>query len=161
MPCNCADWRQVCQSSAGLLTNNGREFCGKLERRRYELLVAIKDIEHRNTRMRSPRTNGFVERLNRMRLDESPEDPGIGEILNSYSLTTLHSSCALDGGSLRARRQQGYDFNLIPHANAGISYLALPIPGASIKNSLRWIRRRRTESSIPIAERSARESRYW
>lgn len=26
----------------------------------YELLLAMEDIEHRNTKVRSPRTNGFV-----------------------------------------------------------------------------------------------------
>lgn len=29
-----------------------------------------KDIEHRTTKIRSPRTNGFVERMNRTLLDE-------------------------------------------------------------------------------------------
>ena len=32
---------------------------------RAELLLAMEDIEHRNTKVRSPRTNGFVERMNR------------------------------------------------------------------------------------------------
>jgi hypothetical protein len=30
----------------------------------------IEDIEHRNTGVRSPRTSGFVERMNRTLLDE-------------------------------------------------------------------------------------------
>jgi transposase InsO family protein len=33
-------------------------------------LLAIEDIEHRSTKVRSPRTNGFVERMNRTLLDE-------------------------------------------------------------------------------------------
>lgn len=53
-----------------VLTDNGREFCGKPESHPYELLLAIEDIEHRNTRVRTPRTNGFVERMNRTLLDE-------------------------------------------------------------------------------------------
>lgn len=53
-----------------ILTDNGREFCGKPQSHPYELLLAIEDIEHRNTKVRSPRTNGFVERMNRTLLDE-------------------------------------------------------------------------------------------
>lgn len=53
-----------------VLTDNGREFCGKAESHPYELLLALEHIEHRTTRVRSPRTNGFVERMNRTLLDE-------------------------------------------------------------------------------------------
>jgi transposase InsO family protein len=53
-----------------ILTDNGRQFCGKPQSHPYELLLAMEDIEHRNTRVRSPRTNGFVERMNRTLLDE-------------------------------------------------------------------------------------------
>lgn len=53
-----------------VLTDNGREFCGIPERHPYELLLAMEGIEHRTTRVRSPRTNGFVERMNRTLLDE-------------------------------------------------------------------------------------------
>jgi transposase InsO family protein len=45
-----------------LLTDNGREFCGT-ERHPYELFLALNDIEHRRTRVGSPKTNGFVERF--------------------------------------------------------------------------------------------------
>lgn len=53
-----------------VLTDNGREFCGKPETHPFELLLALENIEHRNTKVRSPRTNGFVERMNRTLLDE-------------------------------------------------------------------------------------------
>jgi transposase InsO family protein len=46
-----------------VLTDNGREFCGT-ERHPYELYLALNDIEHRKTRVGSPKTNGFVERFN-------------------------------------------------------------------------------------------------
>ena len=52
-----------------VLTNNGREFCGT-ERHPYELYLALNEIEHRKTRVRTPRTNGFVERFNGMVLEE-------------------------------------------------------------------------------------------
>jgi transposase InsO family protein len=53
-----------------VLTDNGREFCGRTDSHPYELLLAMDGIEHRNTKIRSPRTNGFVERMNRTLLDE-------------------------------------------------------------------------------------------
>jgi len=53
-----------------ILTDNGREFCGRVDSHPYELLLALDGIEHRTTRVRSPRTNGFVERMNRTLLDE-------------------------------------------------------------------------------------------
>ncbi len=54
---------------AAVLTDNGREFCGT-ERHPYELYLALNDIEHRKTKVRSPRTNGFVERFNGTVLEE-------------------------------------------------------------------------------------------
>jgi len=53
-----------------ILTDNGREYCGLQEKHPFELLLAMEDIEHRNTKIRNPRTNGFVERMNRTMLDE-------------------------------------------------------------------------------------------
>jgi transposase InsO family protein len=53
-----------------ILTDNGREFSGRPEQHPYQLLLALHDIEHRTTKIRSPRTNGFVERMNRTLLDE-------------------------------------------------------------------------------------------
>jgi len=52
-----------------LLTDNGREYCGT-EAHPYELYLELNEIEHRRTKVRSPRTNGFVERFNRTALDE-------------------------------------------------------------------------------------------
>lgn len=53
-----------------VLSDNGREFCGKPEAHPYELLLAMEGIEHRTTKIRSPKTNGFVERMNRTLLEE-------------------------------------------------------------------------------------------
>lgn len=52
-----------------ILTDNGREFCGT-EAHPYELYLALNDIDHRRTKVRSPQTNGFIERFNRTALDE-------------------------------------------------------------------------------------------
>ena len=53
-----------------ILTDNGREYCGLPDQHPYELLLSMEEIEHRKTKIRSPRTNGFVERMNRTLLDE-------------------------------------------------------------------------------------------
>ena len=53
-----------------ILTDNGREFCGRPEAHPYELLLGMEGIDHRTTRVHTPRTNGFVQRMNRTLLDE-------------------------------------------------------------------------------------------
>jgi transposase InsO family protein len=52
-----------------ILTDNGKEFCGT-DAHSYEVYLALNDIQHRKTKVRRPRTNGFVERFNRTVLDE-------------------------------------------------------------------------------------------
>jgi transposase InsO family protein len=52
-----------------ILTDNGREFCGT-DAHPFGLYLTLADIEHRKTRVRMLRTNGFVERFNRTVLDE-------------------------------------------------------------------------------------------
>lgn len=52
-----------------VLTDNGREFCGT-DTHPYELYLELNGIEHRRTKVRTPRTNGFVERFNGTGLDE-------------------------------------------------------------------------------------------
>jgi len=53
-----------------VLTDNGREFCGRPDRHPYELFLQLEDIEHRTTKVRRPQSNGFVERMHRTLLDE-------------------------------------------------------------------------------------------
>ena len=53
-----------------LLSDNGREFCGRPDRHPYELFLQLEGIEHRTTKVRRPQSNGFVERLHRTLLDE-------------------------------------------------------------------------------------------
>jgi len=57
-------------SIGAVLRDNGREFCGRPESHPYELLLGLEGIEHPTTRVHTPRTNGFVERMNRTLLDE-------------------------------------------------------------------------------------------
>lgn len=53
-----------------VLSDNGREYCGRPDRHPYELFLQLEEIEHRTTRVRRPQSNGFVERLHRTLLDE-------------------------------------------------------------------------------------------
>ena len=62
-------YRQWGLKVQAILTDNGREFCGR-DHHPYELYLALNDIEHRRTKVGRPRTNGFVERFNRTVLDE-------------------------------------------------------------------------------------------
>lgn len=53
-----------------ILSDNGREFCGRPDKHPYELFLQLEQIEHRRTKVRRPQSNGFVERLHRTLLDE-------------------------------------------------------------------------------------------
>jgi transposase InsO family protein len=53
-----------------ILTDNGREFCGRAMIHPYQIFLDLYDIKHRTTKVATPRTNGFVERFNRTVLDE-------------------------------------------------------------------------------------------
>ena len=61
-----------------VLTDNGREFCGRPESHLYELMLAMHDIEHRTTKMHSPRTNGAKRDQKNRPPDHEPETPSIG-----------------------------------------------------------------------------------
>ena len=54
----------------GRLSDNGREFCGRLDHHPYELFLQLEGIEHRTTQVRRSQSNGFIERLHRTLLDE-------------------------------------------------------------------------------------------
>lgn len=53
-----------------VLSDNGREFCGRPDKHPYELFLQLEEIEHRTTKVRRPQSNGYVERLHRTLLDE-------------------------------------------------------------------------------------------
>ncbi len=56
-------------SIKAILTDNGGEYCGN-DKHPYELYLVLNDIEHRRTKVKSPKTNGFVERFNKTALNE-------------------------------------------------------------------------------------------
>ena len=53
-----------------VLSDNGREFCGRPDQHPYELFLQLEDIDHRTTRVKRPQSNGIVERFHRTVLDE-------------------------------------------------------------------------------------------
>jgi len=53
-----------------ILTDRGTEYCGKAEHHDYQLYIAINDIEHTKTKVRSPQTNGICERFHKTILQE-------------------------------------------------------------------------------------------
>lgn len=53
-----------------VLTDRGTEYCGKAESHAYQLYLAVEDIEHSKTKVRSPQTNGICERFHRTMKEE-------------------------------------------------------------------------------------------
>jgi transposase InsO family protein len=53
-----------------ILTDNGREYCGRPMIHPYQIFLEFNEIKHRRSKVATPRTNGFVERFNRTVLDE-------------------------------------------------------------------------------------------
>ena len=53
-----------------VLSDNGREFCGRPDRHPYELFLQLEGIQHRTTQVRRPQGNGYLERFHRTLLDE-------------------------------------------------------------------------------------------
>jgi transposase InsO family protein len=53
-----------------ILTDRGTEYCGRAETHDYQLYLAINDIEHTKTKVRSPQTNGICERFHKTILQE-------------------------------------------------------------------------------------------
>ena len=53
-----------------ILSDNGREYCGRPDKHPYELFLQLEDIEHRTTNVGRPQSNGFIERFHRTLLEE-------------------------------------------------------------------------------------------
>ena len=53
-----------------VLSDNGREFCGRPDRHPYGLFVLLELIKHRTTKVKRPQSNGIVEWLHRTLIDE-------------------------------------------------------------------------------------------
>ena len=53
-----------------ILTDRGTEYCGKVDNHAYQLYLAIENIEHSKTKVRSPQTNGICERFHKTMKEE-------------------------------------------------------------------------------------------
>ncbi|MCA9860938.1 MAG: transposase, partial [Thermomicrobiales bacterium] len=53
-----------------ILTDRGTEFCGRVEELPYQLYLAINDIDHSKTKVKSPQTNEICERFHKTILQE-------------------------------------------------------------------------------------------
>ncbi len=53
-----------------ILTDRGTEYCGRVDKHDFQLFLAINDIDHTKTKVKSPRTNGICERFHKTILQE-------------------------------------------------------------------------------------------
>jgi transposase InsO family protein len=53
-----------------MLTDRGTEYCGRPEEHDYQLFLAINNIDHTKTKVKSPQQNGICERFHRTILNE-------------------------------------------------------------------------------------------
>src|SRR5512136_780473 len=53
-----------------VLTDRGTEFCGNRENHEYQLYLAVENIDHSRTRVKSPQSNGICERFQKTVLNE-------------------------------------------------------------------------------------------
>jgi len=53
-----------------ILTDRGTEYCGSPDRHEYELYLAVENIDHTRTKVKSPQTNAICERFHRTMLKE-------------------------------------------------------------------------------------------
>ena len=72
-----------------VLSDNGREFCGRPDRHPYELFLQLEGIEHRTTRVKRPQSNGIVERSVYL------IEPSVGSVGDAYDNALAESVIGL------------------------------------------------------------------
>jgi transposase InsO family protein len=114
-----------------LLKRQSVDFCRRHAQasRPGELLLPMEGIEHRTSRARSPRTNGFVERMNRTPLDECFRVVGrttrylepveiqrdLDRFLQYYNLNRSHQRCRLNGRAPAQALREALGVEALPH----------------------------------------------
>jgi transposase InsO family protein len=116
-----------------VLSDNGREFCGRKDQHPYELFLQLESIEHKTTRVGRPQSNGIVERLHRTLLDEHLRVQG----RTVWHETVEEMQSALDAYLL------GYNQDR-PHQGRGMSGRT-PLQAFKEGLTLRQTRERETE----------------
>jgi len=85
-----------------VLSDNGREFCGREDRHPYELFLQLEDIDYKRTRGNRPQSNGIVERWHRTLLDEHSASRAVAPGLRPsrrcrpFSISTLSNTIPND-----------------------------------------------------------------
>ena len=64
-----------------ILSDNGREFCGREDQHPYELFLQLEEIGHRKTEVGRPQSNGFIERFHRTLLGRTPQGEGTDDLV--------------------------------------------------------------------------------
>ena len=93
-----------------VLSDNGREFCGRQDQHPYELFLQLEGITHKTTGVGRPQSNGIVERLHRTLLDEHLRVQG----RTVWHETVAEMQTALDAFLLRYNRER-------PHQGRGMN----------------------------------------
>jgi transposase InsO family protein len=103
-----------------VLSDNGREYCGRPDQHPFELFLQLEGIEHWKTAVGRPKSNGYVERLLRTLLDEhfrikgrekfyegiSEMQTDLEEYLKEYNETRTHQERNMNG---RTPKQAFFD----------------------------------------------------
>ena len=93
-----------------VLSDNGREFCGREDQHPYELFLQLESIAHKTTKVGRPQSNGIVERLHRTLLDEHLRVQG----RTVWHETVGEMQAVLDAWLLRYNRER-------PHQGRGMN----------------------------------------
>ena len=97
-----------------ILTDRGTEYCGSPDSHEYELYLAVENIDHTRTKVKSPQTNGIVERLHQTMLNEFYRItfrkkiytiwPSCRRTLRNGYVTIMKSGCTRAAGVTGERR---------------------------------------------------------
>jgi transposase InsO family protein len=135
-----------------VLSDNGREFCGRPDRHPYQLFLQLEEIEHRTTRVKRPQSNGIVERFHRTLLDEHFRVEGRKTWFETVEEMQAVLDDYIDGYNQR-RPHQGRGMNGRPPAQAFRDGLPSSAPSATTVSSAKRKEKRPVEnqpSSIAI-----------
>lgn len=122
-----------------VLTDRGGEYCGRADGHRYQLFLALQDIEHTKTKARHPQTNGCCEKLNQTierefyalafrkklysGLDEIQED--LDRFMDSYNIDRTNQGKRCKGRTPMETFAEGVDiykkkvYELLPENSGG------------------------------------------
>jgi transposase InsO family protein len=119
-----------------VLSDNGREFCGRPDQHPYELFLQLEDIDHRTTRVKRPQSNGIVERLHRTLLDEHFRVEGRRTWFETIEEMQAVLDAYLEGYNQR-RPHQGRGMNGRTPAQAFADGISKPTPAKEEKTQIK------------------------